>query len=97
MLVVWEIEDVSHPHVPPMNASDVRKSRIVVDIWHSPNEHGRHGQNRWVSYLFGKLNGEKPVVDWIMATGIGVLWPETHDLEAERVERNDGWRCEPFV
>jgi hypothetical protein len=29
--------------------------------------------------------------------GVGFLGPENHDLDAERVERNDGWRREPFV
>jgi hypothetical protein len=32
-----------------------------------------------------------------MATGVGLLGRGLHDFEAERVERNDGWRREPFV
>jgi hypothetical protein len=43
-----------------------------------------------VGQLLGKSKWEKPPADWIMATGVGFLGPENHDLEAERVERNDG-------
>jgi hypothetical protein len=40
------------------------------------------------------IQWEKPLVDWIIATGVGLV---SHDIrnEAERVERNDGWRREP--
>jgi hypothetical protein len=36
-------------------------------------------------------------VDKIMATGVGLLGCALRDFEAERVERYDGWRREPFV
>jgi hypothetical protein len=39
----------------------------------------------------------KCLADWIMATGVGLLGTELRDFEAERVERNNGWRREPFV
>jgi hypothetical protein len=32
-----------------------------------------------------------------MATGVGLLGNELRDNEAGRVDRNDGWRREPFV
>jgi hypothetical protein len=32
-----------------------------------------------------------------MATGVGLLGCALRDFEAERVERYDGWRGEPFV
>jgi hypothetical protein len=44
--------------------------------------------------LLGKSKWEKPLADWIMATGVG---NELRDNEAERVERDDGWRREPFI
>jgi hypothetical protein len=34
-------------------------------------------------------------VDWTIATGVGLVGNEMRDNEAERVERNDGWRREP--
>jgi hypothetical protein len=40
---------------------------------------------------------KKPLEDWIMATGVGLLGDELRDNEAERAERNDGWRREPFI
>jgi hypothetical protein len=36
-----------------------------------------------VGRLLGKSKWEKPLADWIMATGVGFLRPENHDLEAE--------------
>jgi hypothetical protein len=33
---------------------------------------------------------EKPLADWIMATGVGLLGNKLRDHEAELVERNDG-------
>jgi hypothetical protein len=50
-----------------------------------------------VGQLLGKSKWEKRLANWIMATGIGLLCSELRDFEAERVERNDGWRREPFV
>jgi hypothetical protein len=50
-----------------------------------------------VGQLLGKSKWEKRLADWIMATGVGLLGCGLCDFEAERVERNDGWRREPFV
>jgi hypothetical protein len=35
-----------------------------------------------------KSKWKKPLVDWIMATGVGFLWPKNCDLEAEGVEES---------
>jgi hypothetical protein len=67
-------------------------------IWERPDEDGRIG--RWptsIVQLFGKAKWEKPLADWIVATGVGQLGPGKQDYDEERVERNDGWRREPFV
>jgi hypothetical protein len=57
------------------------------------DENGRKGQRpKSVGQLLGKSKCEKPLAYWIMATRVSFLGPENHDLEAERVERN-----EPFV
>jgi hypothetical protein len=58
---------------------------------------GEKANQKSVGQLLGKSKWEKPLANWIMATGVGFLGPENHDLEAERMERNDGWRREPFV
>jgi hypothetical protein len=50
-----------------------------------------------VGQLLGKSKWEKPVADWIMATGIGLVGQDSVDKKDERVERNDGWRQEPFL
>jgi hypothetical protein len=50
-----------------------------------------------IGQLFGKAKWEKPLADWIVAAGVGLLGHGKQDYEAERVERNDGWRPEPFV
>jgi hypothetical protein len=47
--------------------------------------------------LLGKAKWEKPLAGWIVATGVGLRGPGKQDYEEERVERNDGWRREPFV
>jgi hypothetical protein len=49
------------------------------------------------SQLLGKSKWEKPLCDWIVATGVGLLGPGLRDLEAGRLEKNDGWRREPFM
>jgi hypothetical protein len=62
------------------------------------DENSRKGQRpKSVGQLLGKSKWEKPLCDWIMATGVGLLGPELRDLEAERLEKNDGWRREPFI
>jgi hypothetical protein len=43
------------------------------------------------------LRCKKPLADWIMATGVDLVGQEMRDKEAERVERNDAWRREPFL
>jgi hypothetical protein len=40
--------------------------------------------------LLGKAKWEKPLADWIPATGVGLVGQDRGDKEAERVERNDG-------
>jgi hypothetical protein len=43
------------------------------------------GQNQLVSCL--ERQSEKPLCDWIKATGVGLLRPGLWDLEAERLEK----------
>jgi hypothetical protein len=51
-----------------------------------------------IAYPFGSSRGlrtciqacKQPLVDWIIATGVGLVGHEMRDNEAERVERNDG-------
>jgi hypothetical protein len=58
-------------------------------IWDRPDKDGRKGKRPTsLGQLLGKSKWEKPLADWITATGVG--------LEAERVERNDAWRREPY-
>jgi hypothetical protein len=45
----------------------------------------------------GKASILPPAADWITATGVGFLGPGMQVREVDRVERNDGWRREPFV
>jgi hypothetical protein len=45
----------------------------------------------------GKAKWEIPLADWIVVTGVRLRRPAMQDFEAERVERDDGWRREPFV
>jgi hypothetical protein len=68
----------------------LEKARI--DIWDRPDENRRKGQRpKSVGQLLRKSKWEKPLADWRMATGVGFLGPENHDLEAERVgEMMDG-------
>jgi hypothetical protein len=69
-----------------------------VDIWDRPNEDGIIMKRPTsVGQLLRKSKWEKRLADWIMATGVGLLGCELRDLEAERVERNDGWQHEPVV
>jgi hypothetical protein len=69
------------------------------DIWDRLDEEGIIMKRQTsVRQLLGKSKWEKRPADWIMATGVlvGLLGSELRDFEAERVERNDGWRREPF-
>jgi hypothetical protein len=93
MLVVRAMEDVSYPCLPAMHLENARKEN-----WERPDENGRKGQRpKSVGQLLGKAKWEKPLCDWIKATGVGLLGPGLRDLEAERLEKNDGWRREPFI
>jgi hypothetical protein len=68
------------------------------EIWGRPGEDGRKGRRpRSVGQLLGEAKWENPLADWIAATGVGLLGPGKQDVESERIERNDGWRREPFV
>jgi hypothetical protein len=68
------------------------------EIWERPDEDGRRGRRpRSVGQLLGNAKWEKPLADWIVATGVGSRGPGRQDYEEERVERNDGRRREPFV
>jgi hypothetical protein len=44
-----------------------------------------------------KVFQEKPLADWITATGVGFVGQDRVDKEDERVERNDGWQREPCL
>jgi hypothetical protein len=69
-------------------------------IWERPDKDGRIARRPTsIGQLLGKAMWEKPlaVSDWIVATGVGLLGPRTQDYEAKRVERNEGWRREPFA
>jgi hypothetical protein len=71
---------------------------VGKEIWERSDEDGLKGKRpRSVGQLLGKAMCEKQVADWIVAVDMGLLVRETQDFEAERVERNDGWRREPFV
>jgi hypothetical protein len=75
------------------NLEDARK-----DIWDRPDTDGRKGKRPTSLGLpLGKSKWEKPVADWITVTGAGLVGQEVRDKEAERLERNDGWRREPFL
>jgi hypothetical protein len=75
---------------------DLENARTAT--WDRPGEDGRNGKRpKSQGQLLGKAKWEKPLADWITATGVGLLGPERRDSEAERVERNDGWRRDPFI
>jgi hypothetical protein len=68
------------------------------EIGERPDEDGRiRRQPTSIGQLLGKAKWEKPLADWIVASGVGLLEPGKQDYEEDRVERNDGWRREPFV
>jgi hypothetical protein len=69
-----------------------------IDIWDRPDKDGVIMKRPTsVGQLLGKSKWGKRLADWIIATGVGLLGCGLRDFEAERVERNDGWRREPFV
>jgi ribonuclease HI len=68
------------------------------DFWDRPDEDGKIRQRPTsVGQLLGKSKWEKPLADWITATGVGLVGQDRVDKEDERVERNDEWRREPFL
>jgi hypothetical protein len=68
------------------------------DFWDRPDEDGKiRNRPTSVGQLLGKSKWEKPLADWITATGVGLVGQDRVDKEDERVERNDGWRREPFL
>jgi hypothetical protein len=75
---------------------DFESARKV--IWEPPDDDGRiPTRPTSIRQLLGNAKWEKPLADWIVATGAGLLGPGKQDYEAERVERNDGWRRDPFL
>jgi hypothetical protein len=67
-------------------------------IWDRPDEEGEIMKRPTsVGQLLGKSKWEEWLPYWIMGAGVGLLSSELQDFEAERAERNDGWRREPFV
>jgi hypothetical protein len=51
------------------------------EIWEQPDENSRKGQRpESVGQLLGKSKWEKPLSDWIMVTGVGLLGPGLRDL-----------------
>jgi hypothetical protein len=61
------------------------------EIWERPDENGRKGQRpKSVCQLLGKSKWEKPLWDWIKASGIGLRGPGLRDREEEGMEKNDG-------
>jgi hypothetical protein len=77
----------------PTSFSGARK-----DFWDRPDEDGKIRQRPTsVAQLLGKSKWEKPSADWMTATGVGLVGQDSVDKEDDRVERNDGWRREPFL
>jgi hypothetical protein len=69
--------------------SDLESAR--KEIWERPDEDGRIGRRPTsIGQLLGEGKWEKPLADWIVGTGLGLLRPGKKDYEEERVERNDG-------
>jgi hypothetical protein len=69
-----------------------------VEIWERPDEDGQKGRRPTsLGQLLGKSKWEKPLAEWVMTTGVGLLSCELDDPEPRRVERNDGWWWELVV
>jgi hypothetical protein len=94
MMAMWtNIKHLTLPMVPLPESENAR-----TETWERPDEDGLRGRRPpSVGQLLGKPEWEKPLADWIVATGVGFLGPGEQDYEEERVERNNGWRREPFV
>jgi hypothetical protein len=68
------------------------------DFWDRPDEDGKiRKRPTSVGQLLGKSMWDKPLADWITATGVGLVGQDRVDKEDERVERNDRWRREPCL
>jgi hypothetical protein len=78
--------------------ADSRKyGHMNVTTWR-PGKDGRKGKRpKSLGQLLGKAKWEEPLADWIVATGAGLLGQGWWDGETGRVEKNDGWRREPFI
>jgi hypothetical protein len=75
---------------------DLESARTI--IWDRPGKDDRKGKRpKSLGQLPGKAKWEKPLADWIVATGVGLLGQDRWDDEMGRVERNDRWRREPFI
>jgi hypothetical protein len=67
-------------------------------IWNRPETGGLKGKRPTsLVQLLGKAEGEKSLASWIIVTVVRLLGPQMLDREADRVERNDAWRREPFL
>jgi hypothetical protein len=79
--------------VPPSAKHSVpvyNHSLAVNYLFQRPDEDGRQGKRpRSVGQLLGKSKWEKPLANWIVATGVGLLGPEKQDFEAERMTDGD--------
>jgi hypothetical protein len=102
----WAVANLSLNNSPHFHFRNVLISILITFNFHSlyrnftdcscPDEDGKMRKRPTsLGQLLGKSKWEKPLVDWIIATGIGLVSHEMRDNEAERVERNDGWRREP--
>jgi hypothetical protein len=69
-----------------------------IEIWEWPDEDGQTGRRLTsVGQLLGKSKWKKPLADWIMVTGVGLLSHELHGPESQKVGRNDRRQREPFL
>jgi hypothetical protein len=68
------------------------------DVWDCPEKDGMKGTRPTsLGRLVRKSKWEKPLADWMPATGVGLVGPEMCDTEAPRVGRKYGWRLELFL
>jgi hypothetical protein len=88
---------MSRTHIFP-RCMHPKLEKARKEIWDRQDEDGKIKKRPTsVGQLPGKSKWEKPLADWIMAAGVGLLGNELRDNEAERMERNDGWRRESFI
>jgi hypothetical protein len=63
-----------------------------------PREDGPTGKRpKSLGQRPGKTKCEEPLAGWTAGAGVGLVDPTRLDKEAERVDRNDGWRRDPFI